>query len=93
MIEKQITYRDYDSDECRESFKKIDNSFNDEKSLRLEISEILVKYNYPQLALKCLEYYSEQGLFQNENIWPCVFFLLRSVWNYSDISNQFAIVF
>ena len=38
---------EYDSDPCLEYLKKIDSSFNEDKSNRIELSKTLIKYNYP----------------------------------------------
>lgn len=44
------------------------------------------------LALKYLKYYTKRTFLENEQTWPCTFYLLRSIWNYSDISSEIAIV-
>ena len=38
---------EYESDQCLESFKKIDSSFNEEKSRRIEIAISLAHSEYP----------------------------------------------
>ena len=43
------------------------------------------------MALKCLRYYTRKNLFENDQTWPCSFYLLRSIWNFSDICILLAI--
>lgn len=44
---KKLPDTDYESDQCLEYLKKIDNSFNDEKSLRADIAKTMVEHQYP----------------------------------------------
>lgn len=37
-----------------------------------------------------MKHYASNGLFDTEKTWPCAFYLLRSLWNYTDVSNEFA---
>jgi hypothetical protein len=41
---------EYDSDSILDCFKKIDNSFNEDKTLRFEISKALIKQSYPGIG-------------------------------------------
>ncbi|CAF0785528.1 unnamed protein product [Brachionus calyciflorus] len=88
---KKLPENEYESDQCLEYLKKIDNSFNDEKALRAEIAKAMVDHQYPEIALKCLKFYTRKNLFENDQTWPCCFYLLRSIWNYSDINPELAI--
>jgi hypothetical protein len=44
---KKLPESEYESENSLEYFKKIDNSFNDEKSLRINIAKVLVENGYP----------------------------------------------
>lgn len=44
---KKLPENEYESDQCLEYFKKIDNSFNEEKSLRSDIAKTMVEHQYP----------------------------------------------
>lgn len=44
---KKLPESEYESDQCLEYLKKIDNSFNDEKSLRADIAKTMVEHHYP----------------------------------------------
>ena len=47
-IEKlNLNNNEYDSDSILDCYKKIDNSFNEDKTLRFEISKALIKQSYP----------------------------------------------
>jgi hypothetical protein len=45
-----------------------------------------------EIALKYLKFYTKRTFLESEQTWPCAFYLLRSIWNYSDSSPQIAIV-
>jgi hypothetical protein len=44
---KKLSESEYESDQCLDYLKKIDNSFNDEKSCRNEIAKAMIDSNYP----------------------------------------------
>lgn len=51
---KKLPESEYESDLCLEYFKKIDNSFNEEKSLRADIAKAMVEHQYTGLFLNIL---------------------------------------
>jgi len=44
---KKLPDNEYETENSLEYFKRIDNSFNDEKSLRTDIAKVLVENGYP----------------------------------------------
>ena len=44
---KKLPDSEYETDQCLDYLKKIDNSFNDDKSCRNEIAKAMIDTNYP----------------------------------------------
>ena len=89
---KKLAENDYETEQCLEYFKKVDSSYNEDKSARLDIARALVESGFPDIALKCLKFYTRTNFFENEQTWPCSFYLLRSIWNFSDVYSEVALV-
>ena len=44
---KKLNETDFESDQCLDYLKKIDNSYNEDKSSRMDIAKAMVETNYP----------------------------------------------
>lgn len=38
-----------------------------------------------------MKYYTKKTFLESEQTWPCAFYLLRSIWNYTDVSSEVAL--
>ncbi len=89
---KKLSENEYASDESIKQLQIIDSSFYDNtQQLRHDIAETLLQHDFPDLAVKFTKYFSRIGLFEGE-IWPCCFYLLRSIWNFTDVNSDLAMV-
>jgi hypothetical protein len=43
---KKLSENEYESEQCLEFLKKIDNSYSEEKASRMEIAKAMVELNY-----------------------------------------------
>jgi hypothetical protein len=89
---KKVPPLQYDGQVCMELFEIVDSSFTADSDLRQEIGQVLVNLNYTRLASNYLKFYTREKIFEGEFTWPCCFHLLRSIWNYSDVNRELAIV-
>jgi hypothetical protein len=44
------------------------------------------------ICINLLNYYNQKFIFASDNIWFCTFYLLRAIWNYTNISKPICIV-
>ena len=88
---KKLTESEYETEQCLDFLKKVDSSYNENKNGRMDIAKALIESAFPDIALKCLKFYTRTSLFENEQTWPCCFYLLRTVWNFSDVYSDVAL--
>ncbi len=84
--------KEYTSNESLDLIKTIDSSFyENSKQDRQKISKTLLQNDFSGIVVDLTKYFSKFGLFEDE-IWPCCFYLLRSVWNFTDVNSDLAMV-
>jgi hypothetical protein len=57
-----------------------------------KISGFFLNFCILEIALKFLKYYTRKSFIESDQTWPCAFYLLRSIWNYSDVNSDIALV-
>jgi hypothetical protein len=49
---RKATEPDYESDQCLESLKRVDNTYAEEKAARVDIVKAMLEHNFPGESLK-----------------------------------------
>ncbi len=49
---KKIPENEYESEQCLDYFKKIDSSYNEDKSARMDIAKAIVESGFPGKLIK-----------------------------------------
>ena len=63
---KKLPDSEFETDQCLDYLKKIDNSFNDDKSCRNEIAKAMIDTNYPGIKHLSFIIITKKNLF---SIW------------------------
>jgi hypothetical protein len=80
---------EFETKQTRELFFCIDDAYNTHRKLHDQITDLLLKHNYLQVAYPFLLHYADQGYIQRQGIYLSASNILNTIWSATSESFEF----